>query len=274
MTTVKSQSRELDQFYTKETVAKHCVDVFYEKVGKDFKFMEPSAGTGVFLNLLPVDTLAFDLDPKDPRIQQSDFLLTTPDADVAIGNPPFGKNASLAVKFFNHSSDYVKFIAFIIPRTFRKKSIKNRLNLNFHLIHDETIEDNAFIHNGNEYSVPCVFQIWEKRDTVRVKESVQTSHPDFTIVAKAEADFCIQRVGGRAGLIREADFMTYSEASHYFIKVVSQNVTTVIDTFKSIDFNRVKHETAGNPSISPSELYELYSEKIPVLSNKLFEVNS
>ena len=262
------KSKELDQFYTRESVAKHCVDVFYSIYGKKFKFMEPSAGTGVFLNFLPKGTLAFDLDPKDSRIAKADFLTTAPNADVSFGNPPFGKNSGLAVKFFNHSAQYVKYIAFIIPRTFRKKSLRNRLNLYFHLVHDETIEDNAFIHNGKEYSVPCAFQIWEKRDYPRVKEITISSHPDFSIVPKLKADFAIQRVGGRAGLIRTEKFLEYSEMSHYFIKA-SAPLLDVLNVFYSIDFDRVKFETAGNPSISPSELYELYGEVVPDATREL-----
>ena len=34
-----------------------------------------------------------------------------------------------------------------------------------------------------------------------------------------------------------------------------------LDIFKQIDFNKVKYNTAGNPSISPSELVELFVTK-------------
>ena len=51
-----------------------------------------------------------------------------------LGNPPFGKNCSLAIKFFNKAAEFADLIAFIIPRTFKRISIQNKLNLNFSFI--------------------------------------------------------------------------------------------------------------------------------------------
>ena len=54
------------------------------------------------------------------------------------------------------------------------------------------------------------------------------------------------------------DFKHYSSSSNYFIKA---HHDFVLDIFKQIDFNKVKYNTAGNPSISPSELVELFVTK-------------
>ena len=48
----------------------------------------------------------------------------------------------------------------------------------------------------------------------------------FFIDYKNDADFAIQRVGVRAGLIRTKDFLDYSEESHYFIWTVINIVLT------------------------------------------------
>ncbi|HCT55377.1 MAG TPA: hypothetical protein DF712_23270, partial [Balneola sp.] len=63
----------LDQFYTKPEVAKLCCDLMdfskYESV------LEPSAGTGAFLDFLPSEkTNALDIDPKREDIEEGDFL--------------------------------------------------------------------------------------------------------------------------------------------------------------------------------------------------------
>ena len=34
---------------------------------------------------------------------------------LVVGNPPFGKISSIAIKFFNKSAEYADCIAFIIP---------------------------------------------------------------------------------------------------------------------------------------------------------------
>ena len=65
-------------------------------------------------------------------------------------------------------------------------------------------------------------------------------------------------MGGRAGTIRTTDFLGYSPLSHYFIKAKDRRV---LDAFMRIDFENVKNNTAGNPSISPGELLSLWVEQ-------------
>lgn len=257
-------STELDQYYTDPTYAKHFFDVVKNTVDIsdcDY-FLEPSAGTGSFYNLLdPSKRIGLDLDPKAPGVIKTDFfdwVAPIGKKIITVGNPPFGKNANLAVKFFNESAKFSNVIAFVIPRTFRKASVINRLNKNFHLVYDETVPDNSFIFNGSSYNVWCCAQIWVKKSQKRDKvETLKISELKewFTIADPIDSDFAIQRVGGKAGLIREADRTNFSPSSHYFIKSHHPDVLTI---FKSIDFNQVKFNTAGNPSISPSELASLW----------------
>jgi hypothetical protein len=265
-TAVQDNSRKLDQFYTNpkyaatflSTVA-HTVDL-----NKYDHLLEPSAGTGSFYNLLDADRrIGLDLEPKASGIIKTDFFNWTPPAGriITIGNPPFGKNAALAVKFFNCAAEFSDVIAFIIPKTFRKASIINRLNSNFYMIHDETVPDNCFIFNGAAYNVPCAGQIWQRRDTPREKIitlKLSQIRSWFELVEPAQSDFAIQRVGGRAGLIRLADRMNFSAESHYFIQAHDPRVLPI---FQQVDFTTVKFNTAGNPSVSPSELIELWVAK-------------
>lgn len=249
----------LDQFYTKKIVAldlfaKFNAIVLSNKLNSN-DWLEPSAGAGAFFELMPVNKLGLDLDVKVEKVIKADFLtyeLSKKDY-VVLGNPPFGKNSSLAIKFFNKAAEHAVLIGFIVPKTFKKDSVKNKLNRNFHLIYEEDLKKNSFEFEGKEYDVPCVFQVWIKKENLRELAIKNFTHKDFVFVEKEEADFAIQRVGVAAGKVK-TDFKNYARASHYFLKA-SQEVREV---FERIDWSSVKGNTAGNPSISKSELINLY----------------
>lgn len=66
-----------DQFYTKKTVAKDCFKIIndnFPELLTDSKIVEPSAGTGSFLEAFKEaginndDIFAFDIDPKHPNV--------------------------------------------------------------------------------------------------------------------------------------------------------------------------------------------------------------
>ena len=139
---------ENDQYYTKENIAQMCIDSLPFHLDWFDYIIEPSAGRGDFYRLLPTANLVgIDIDPKISSIIKSDFFdldFKTKGSVLTIGNPPFGKNASLAYTFFQHAAQYSDCIAFILPRTFRKPSMINRLNRRFHLVYDELLPLNSF----------------------------------------------------------------------------------------------------------------------------------
>lgn len=260
----QDNSRKLDQFYTDPQYAQRFMTVIQNTVDMD-QFdcvLEPSAGTGSFYNLMdPARRIGLDLDPRTSGVICTDFFDWIPPAGkkiITIGNPPFGKNAGLAVRFFNRAAEFSDVVAFVIPRTFRKASVINRLDSNFHCIWDETVPDHSFIFNGSAYNVPCAAQIWQRQAQPRARQitlKLQQVQHWFELVEPQLSDFAIQRVGGRAGLIRTTDRLDYSAESHYFIKAHDHRV---LDIFRTVDFDSVKFNTAGNPSVSPSELIELF----------------
>lgn len=258
------KSKELDQFYTKSAIAQECYHKTLEflashKIPQTY-WLEPSAGTGAFYSLLPDNKLGIDLDPKINHVICHDFL-TYPlvrNDYLTIGNPPFGKNSSLAIKFFNKCAQHSLLIAFILPKTFKKNSTFKKLDAYFHLAFEFDLPDYSFEFENTDYNVPSVFQIWIKKSHTRPVIPSLTVHPDFIFTTKDNADFAIQRVGAAAGKVKE-DFSAYAIASHYFIKCID-NKNNVLNTFKNINWNLVKYNTAGNPSISKSELIELYQK--------------
>lgn len=258
-----STARDLDQFYTNVDVAQHLVQKVIsvmDHISDPPRFwLEPSAGSGSFFHCLPDPKIGVDIDPRCSGVIGADFLQWAPPPlrpIWAVGNPPFGKNASLAIRFFNHAATFCSLIAFVVPRTFEKRSVQAKLDRSFHLIEEIPLLPASFVFEERPYSVPCVFQIWQKRFTFRVMEPLQHTHPDFLFTSKIEADFSFQRVGVRAG-VTSRDFLYKADQSHYFIKDMtsSKNVQFLLDR---VDWSPIKQRTAGNPSIGKAELVEEY----------------
>ena len=262
-----SKSKVLDQFYTNNETAILChsrLKAYLKEINiesSDFVWLEPSAGTGSFYNLMPDHKIGVDIDPKIENIIESDFLKFDLPINnyITLGNPPFGKNSSLAIKFFNKCAIYSEIIAFIVPKTFKKDSLKNKLNQKMHLIKEWDIDDFSFSLDDKDVNVPCVFQIWKKEDVLREKIKPLKEMPGFMFCDKEIADLAFQRVGANAGRIKYKDrFASISPSSHIFIKLTDLNDIMILE---NINWNEIKYNTAGNPSISKSELIKKFQEE-------------
>ena len=258
---------ELDKFYTNEDVAEICADIFFDYASPPV--VEPSAGAGVFA---PYVDVMLDLEPEGPNIIQQDFFeFDTTEYENYLGNPPFGSNSSLAKKFFNHAAKGKGVIGFILPKTFRKLSIQNTLDLNFHLLKDKVLSENSFSLDGKPYKVPCTFQVWEYREEKREKIKLPTVHEDFSfvkplevgeppiVVPPLEYDFSIRRVGGLAGKVLSKE-KTGAPPSHYFMKASSEVREILHNLFEK--FQDVAKNTAGNPSLGKGELVLAYTNYV------------
>ena len=177
----RENAKELDQFYTNPKVAKAFVDKINELYGfENFDHViEPSMGEGFIYQWLPEDKrIGLDLEKNHPDCVQGDFLQWTPEKCgivdnpllmqrpkiIFVGNPPFGKNSTLAVEFFEHAANFADVICFIIPRTWMKYSIHKRLPRDFGLYHQAVLPDASFIFKGKPYVVRCVAQCWSRFD--------------------------------------------------------------------------------------------------------------
>lgn len=252
----------LDRFYTKESIAAQCISLI-DNIEQYDVIIEPSAGTGSFS--IPLNCLAYDLAPAADGIEEADWF----DVDktvfsrnsLVIGNPPFGVQCNLAVNFFNESAKFCKTIAFILPLSFKKRSVKDRLDKYFWLEKEWILPSNSFILNGKDYDVPCVFQIWTRRDKQREKlKQVTTTYLFKFVKDKKEADFRIQRVGGNAG--KASYNLDVSAQSNYFIKNTS--VYTNDELMRIINetvFSDIAY-TVGPKSLSKTELILTLEEVI------------
>ena len=160
-----------DQFFTPKDIAKKCWKIFRDEIKiniQDYTFVEPSAGDGSFLNILPDNTIAFDVEPRHNNIIKQDFLDWTPQNKlkkyIVFGNPPFGLRGHLALKFINHSSTFADYVCFILPQLFQsdgKGSPRKRVS-GYNLLYSESIFPLFYTPEKQKIKVNCVFQIWSK----------------------------------------------------------------------------------------------------------------
>lgn len=261
----------LDQFYTQPPIAELCT-AFLKRCMKQrqtrYIFIEPSAGDGSFYKLLPKDRrLGIDLEPRTPGLVKLDFFhfkYVGTRRIIVIGNPPFGKNSSLAVKFFNHAAwlPEVDFIAFIVPKTFRKVSIQNRLSMDFHLIGELDLPDESFLKDGKPYKVPCVFQVWKRLPIPRKPTVVDLSNDWFDFVDKNDnPDLAVRRVGFNAGACK-IDLEPCKTTTFYFLRLKpTMNKTNFYVYLNALKDNQkflsVIGNTAGPRSLSKGEFLEV-----------------
>ena len=84
-----------DKYYTSPDLAEYCVKKTKEVIGEDniTEYVEPSAGSGVFLNYLDKPYIAYDIEPEDDRVVKADWLEVNLDykkGRCIIGNPRLG----------------------------------------------------------------------------------------------------------------------------------------------------------------------------------------
>ena len=258
--TGKFRTNIKDQFYTNDNVAKQCIRSIINLLSnpEEFLWVEPSAGNGAFLNNIPAsyEKIGLDIEPRAKDIYQQDYLKWIPPINrdiIVFGNPPFGRQSSLAKLFISKSCKIAKIVAFILPKSFTKPSMFNAFDLTFHLIHSVELEKDSFVINGSKYDVPCVFQIWQKKDMNRnIEEKINPV--GFTYVKFSDDyDIVFRRVGGLAGKCYKNDGTNYSIQSHYFIKF-NDKVDTVIDNIiEKINNHLFPSNTLGPRSLSKSE---------------------
>ena len=212
-----------------------------------------------------------DISPEHKDIVERDFFTYIPETEgkiLVIGNPPFGRVSSLAIKFFNHAAEWSDTIAFIVPRTFRRVSVHNRLNARFHLVFDEEIPTEPCSFDP-PMMAKCCFQIWRKKSEIRKVTKLVTEHNDWDFMKMGPkdqrnqptppkgADFAIRAYGGNCGdIVTSLDELR--PKSWHWIKS-NIDCQELIRRFQSLDYSLSK-DTARQNSIGRGELVKLYSD--------------
>lgn len=274
----KIREEGLDKFYTIPTYSKKCIDKVFElyDINKFELIIEPSAGNGSFLNQInSKNKIGLDIEPEGQDILKMDFFNYHPhlasENVLVMGNPPFGKVSSLAIKFFNHAAKWSTIIAFIVPRTFRKPSVQNKLDNNFHLIYDEDVPIKPCCFQP-QMMVKCCFQIWEKRDTKRQTINLPTKHEHWEFLAfgplddKGQptppigADFAMRAYGGKIGEIKKENLNNLRPKSWHWIKSNIDKEELIL-RFNKLDYSDSLN-TARQNSMGRGELIRLYNDFI------------
>ena len=265
----------IDKFYTKKEVAMYCINLFKEYVtpNNDDLIIEPSAGNGGFIDAiksLKCNYEFYDLEPEHEEIAKQDYLLynTTTNNNNnnnnntqkihIVGNPPFGRQSSLAIKFIKKSCHFCTSISFILPKSFKKDSLKKTFPLNYHLLFEIDLPENSFLVNAKEHDVPCIFQIWVKK-TYNREVSEKLDPHNFIFVEKTNnPSISIRRVGVNAGTI-DVNSANKSVQSHYFIRFTNTNsLEKNLDLLKSVVYD--SNNTVGPKSIGKQELIKEFNK--------------
>jgi len=263
----------IDKYYTKQSVVELCIDYIKQYINIDFindLIIEPSAGKNAFIpgiKSLSSKFLFFDLKPENIDILEQDYLeldayrikqLTNCKKIHVIGNPPFGRQSSLAIKFIKKSTTFADTISFILPKSFKKDSLQKSFPLEFHLIFQIDLPPYSFLVDSLEYDVPCVFQIWEKKVDMRFKQPILQPIYFKFVKQTQDPDISVRRIGVNAGIISQ-NTIDKSIESHYFIKFtnsksVEDNIISLLGITYEFD------NTVGPKSISKQELIEKFNQ--------------
>jgi len=261
-----------EQFYTPTDLALRLATLVSDKVGgfKDKTVIEPAGGTGSFLHaakaLKANKLISFDIEPKAEGVLLADFLLETKGLEkisdaITISNPPFGRNNSLSIPFFNKAAQHSQYIAFVVPRSWRKWSVLNRLNRNFHLVHDEDLSIDYVDELGEmvwqKARLNTCFQIWERREELRPVIKVK----DQGLLSKVkpeDADVALTVFGYGCGKVRTS-FDRVPNSTVMFLKLHDKRV---LKALQSVDFSKFYKNTAYTEALSLQEIRYLINEAV------------
>ena len=188
--------RELDKFYTKKEVIKTIVKkIDFDKYDL---IIEPSAGSGNFLDFLPTDnTIAMDIEPENNKITKCswfDYKIEKGFKKVlVIGNPPFGKINDLSKKFLLHAFSFnnVDTVAFILPNVYKKYTMQSIIPKEYRIEKIIELPKNSFTLENEEYHVPCSFFVIVKGDGKDLRQDKNIETIDFSFGTPSNYDFFI-----------------------------------------------------------------------------------
>lgn len=200
-----------DKYYTPPELAMYCVEKTKEIIGDEniTEYIEPSAGSGVFLDYLDKPYIAYDIEPEDERIIKQDYLtvdLEYKKGRCVIGNPPYGRCLNMAQKFFKKSIGMADTIAFILPIS---QLNNTRSMYEFDLIHSEDLGTKTY----TDRDLHCCFNIYRRPESGELNKKPTTKLKDITIYRQdskgyGERDFDIRMCywgDGSAGKILKDD---------------------------------------------------------------------
>lgn len=257
-----------EQYYTPPEMAESILRRVLKEL-KDYPnriFLEPAGGTGTFIDaakkLGMEKIVSYDIEPKHPSVELGSFLEQEFEwrGGVCVTNPPFGRNNSLSIPFFNHAANFCDLIAFIVPRSWRKWSVLNRLNLEFRLIDDWDLNIDYHDDKGREShgigNLRTCVQVW-KREPDSLREIVAI--PDHGLIEKTsplEADVSFTLFGYGCGTVK-TDFERIPNSTQTFFKLRHPRA---LEALQSVDFSLFYKHTAYTEALGLNEINYLLNK--------------
>jgi hypothetical protein len=258
-----------EQYYTPLPLAHTLVEYVEQVLGplKGKRVLEPAGGTGAFIEAAlvkgPLEIISFDIEPLHNQVQPGSFLdqELSEGGFITISNPPFGRNNSLSIPFFNHAAGVSDAICFVVPRSWRKWSVTNRLDLNFELVFDKDLDIDYVDSTGDLISdksrLATCFQIWRRTLTPRLPVRIK----DMGVIEKVSpelADISLTIFGYGCGTVKQ-DFDRIPNTTQLFLKL---NHPKALAALQSVDFSKFYKSTAYTEALSIQEINYLLNEHI------------
>ena len=258
-----------EQYYTPKKLAIELVSEIEKILGPlaGKTVLEPAGGTGAFIEAVLTagagKVISFDIEPLHELVTEGNFLeqQITETNLITISNPPFGRNNSLSIPFFNHAAEISDAICFIVPRSWRKWSVTNRLDLRFELVLDQDIDidyvDATGLPLSTKTHLATCFHVWQKsgnnRKQVRVidKGIIEKVSPEL-------ADVSLTIFGYGCGKVK-TEFSPIANTTQLFLKLHHPKALAALET---VDYSKFYKSTAYTEALSLQEINYLLNEEI------------
>ena len=264
---------ENDKYYTPPNLAEYIVNKTKEVIGEDniIEYIEPSAGSGIFLDYLDKPYLAYDIEPEDDRIIKQDFLsleLEYKKGRCIIGNPPFGNRNTLLVKFFKKSIELGDYICFILPLS----QLNNNYQMyQFDLIHSENLGINTY----SGVNLECCFNIFERpKNGLNIKQNYKLN--DINIAecrrgSKVDLDINEYDIGictYGSGIIGRVPKYKGQYVKEMYFKINNTILKDkIIELIKNTDWEKeICKGSSGQFNLTQWQVYKYIKEQIPELN--------
>ncbi len=149
---------EDDAYFTSQELVDIVMGLFSGLEFEISEYIEPSAGSGVFLDYFDKPYKAYDIEPMDERVIREDFLeldLHYLEGRAVVGNPPYGRCLSLAQKFFRKAVGISDYIAFILP-------ISQLNNINSFYEFDLVLSEDLGVWDYSGRELHCCFNVYSR----------------------------------------------------------------------------------------------------------------
>lgn len=160
-------SKSMDLYATAPDAAKACVGTLHDimrEAGRDpesYRYVEPSAGTGPFLEWLPDDTMAMDILPRHPAVRRGEFLTWEPphsDRSYAVvGAPPLGHYSDVTVAFINRALSFADMVGMVVRHHVGNRQVRGR-HLHTTPLDDMSVKDLV----GGHAPYRMEWRVWTK----------------------------------------------------------------------------------------------------------------